>query len=36
MGATVTTGKLAAAFATAAGKIIYVLFEQTYERVEES
>ena len=32
MGATVTTGKLAAAFATAAGKIIYVLFEQTYEK----
>ena len=32
MGATVSTGKLAAAFATAAGKIIYVLFEQTYEK----
>jgi hypothetical protein len=32
MGATVTTGKRAAAFKTAAGNIIYVLFEETYEK----
>jgi len=32
MGATVTTGKLAAAFRAPAGQIIYVLFEETYEK----
>jgi hypothetical protein len=32
MGATVTTGKLAAAFARNDGQIVYVLFEKTYEK----
>ncbi len=32
MGATVTTGKLAAAFKAPSGQNIYVLFEQTYEK----
>lgn len=32
MGATVTTGKRAAAFASGNGTIIYVLFEKTYEK----
>lgn len=32
MGATVTTNKLAAAFKTSGGKIVYVLFEETYEK----
>ena len=32
MSATVTTGKLAAAFRTAAGKVVYALFEKTYEK----
>jgi len=31
MGSTVSTGKLAAAFKTTSGKIMYVLFEETYE-----
>lgn len=32
MGSTVTTGKLAAAFKAACNKIVYVLFEETYEK----
>jgi len=32
MGATVTTGKRAAAFTAPSGQNIYVLFEQTYEK----
>lgn len=32
MGATVTTGKLATAFKAASGALIYVLFEETYEK----
>ena len=31
MGSTVSTGKLAAAFRATGGKIMYVLFEETYE-----
>ena len=31
MGSTVSTGKLAAAFKATSGKIMYVLFEETYE-----
>ena len=32
MGATVTTGKLAAAFQAPSGQNIYILFEETYEK----
>lgn len=36
MGATVSTGKLVAAFQSTAGKTFYVLYEQTYEKNTDS